>query len=105
MARHLLQMEVTTRLSRSLQAVGPLPLVTITGQTLSSPSGLVNQTVSYLLTMQASSRCIPDPCRLRNSDDHRTDIGAMIALPLVYTAFEDLRTWGRGIVAKVRQPA
>jgi VanZ family protein len=32
-------------------------------------------------------------------------IGAMIVLPLVYTAFEDLRTWGRGIVAKIRQPA
>lgn len=32
-------------------------------------------------------------------------IGAMIALPLVYTAFEDLRTWGQGIVAKIRQPA
>ena len=31
-------------------------------------------------------------------------IGAMIALPLVYSAFEDLRTWWRGILARIRQP-
>ncbi len=31
-------------------------------------------------------------------------IGAMIALPLVYSAFEDLRVWWRGIVARIRQP-
>ncbi len=32
-------------------------------------------------------------------------IGAMIALPLVYSAFEDLRIWWRGIVARIRRPA
>ena len=31
-------------------------------------------------------------------------IGAMIALPLVYSAFEDLRTWWRGILVRIRQP-
>ncbi len=31
-------------------------------------------------------------------------IGAMIALPLVYSAFEDLRTWWRGILIRIRQP-
>lgn len=31
-------------------------------------------------------------------------IGAMIALPLVYSAFEDLRRWWGGIVARIRRP-
>ena len=31
-------------------------------------------------------------------------IGAMIALPLVYSAFEDLRIWWRGIVTRIRRP-
>ena len=31
-------------------------------------------------------------------------IGAMVALPLVYSAFEDLRNWWRGVVARIRQP-
>ena len=31
-------------------------------------------------------------------------IGAMIALPLVYSAFKDLRAWGQGIVARIRRP-
>ena len=31
-------------------------------------------------------------------------IGAMIALPLVYSAFEDLRNWWGGIVARIKRP-
>lgn len=31
-------------------------------------------------------------------------IGAMIALPLVYSAFEDLRAWWRGILVRIKQP-
>ena len=31
-------------------------------------------------------------------------IGAMIALPLVYSAFEDLRNWWGGIVARIKKP-
>lgn len=31
-------------------------------------------------------------------------IGAMIALPFVYSTFKDLRAWGQGIVARMRRP-